>query len=54
MAERKDQPHFILRVATLDDDPGTPAVGHIWTSHDVPWLKDANNVRWLPEGPPPR
>ncbi|MFC6336280.1 aldehyde-activating protein [Pseudomonas sp. CCM 7891] len=38
MAEREHQPHVIVRVATLDDDPGTQPTCHIWTSHDVPWL----------------
>lgn len=37
-AERPVQPHVILRVATLDHDPGLRPVHHIWTSHDVPWL----------------
>jgi hypothetical protein len=38
MAERPGQPHVIVRVATLDDDPGTIPAQHIWTSHDVRWL----------------
>lgn len=38
MAERGHQPHVIVRVATLDDDPGVRPTSHIWTSHDVPWL----------------
>lgn len=39
VAERVSQPHVIVRVATLDEDPGVAPVAHIWTSHDVPWLK---------------
>ncbi|QAY87279.1 GFA family protein [Pseudomonas arsenicoxydans] len=39
MAERLAQPHVIIRVATLDDDPGMTPQAHIWTSHDVPWLE---------------
>lgn len=39
MAERLDKPHVIVRVATLDDDPGQTPQSHIWTSHDVPWLQ---------------
>jgi len=39
VAERLGQPHIILRVATLDEDPGARPVGHIWTSDDVPWLQ---------------
>lgn len=38
LAERIGQTHVIVRVATLDDDPGLKAVQHIWTSDDVPWL----------------
>lgn len=38
VAERHAQPHVILRVATLDDDPGKKPEFHIWKSHDVPWL----------------
>jgi len=44
----------ILRVATLDDDPGTQAVVHIWTSHDAPWLDDAPGAPGYPEWPPGR
>jgi hypothetical protein len=39
MAEWLDKPQVIVRVATLDDDPGVTPQVHIWTSHDVPWLK---------------
>jgi len=38
VAERVQQPHVIVRVATLDEDPGMRPVQHIWTSHDAPWL----------------
>ncbi|ARU03902.1 aldehyde-activating protein [Comamonas serinivorans] len=38
MAEWRDQDQVIVRVATLDDDPGQRPVAHIWTGHDVPWL----------------
>ena len=54
LAERPTQPHVILRVATLDDDPGTRATMHIWTSHDASWLADSDDVRCYPEGPPGR
>ena len=40
VAERAGQAHFILRVATLNDDPGIKPSMHIWRSHDVPWLQD--------------
>ena len=38
VAERVNQAHVILRVATLDEDPGITPQMHIWASHDVPWL----------------
>lgn len=38
LAERVGQPHVVVRVATLDDDPGVAAAVHIWTEHDKPWL----------------
>ena len=51
IAERPTQPHVILRVATLDDDPGRRAVMHIWTSHDAAWLTDEPGVKAWPEFP---
>ena len=52
VAERANHPHVILRVATLDDDPGMTPEMHIWCSHDVPWLRDASGVpsylEWQP------
>lgn len=48
VAERPSQPHVILRVATLDDDPVSRPEAHIWVSHDVPWL-DYENVCKFPE-----
>lgn len=38
VAERQNQPHVIVRVATLDDDPAVTPQGHIWVSHDKPWM----------------
>lgn len=49
-AEWVDQTQFILRVATLDDDPGARPAVHIWTSHDVAWLQDDDTLPRLPEG----
>lgn len=49
VAERPDESHVRLRVATLDDDPGARPVQHIWTSHDVPWLTDDGPVPRYPE-----
>ena len=39
VAERPQQPHVIVRVATLDEDPGVRPQQHIWTAHNVPWLE---------------
>lgn len=39
VAERDEWPYVILRVATLDEDPGERPALHIWTSHRVPWLE---------------
>ncbi|WP_263138616.1 GFA family protein [Pseudomonas sp. RIT-PI-AD] len=51
IAERPGQPHVILRVATLDQDPGARPAQHIWTSHDRPWLTTAEDVPIYPEWP---
>lgn len=42
VAERLGQPHVILRVATLDDDPGVKPQAHIWQQEDVTWLEPDN------------
>ena len=54
LAERPAQPHVILQVPTLDDNPGTRPTMHIWTSHDVPWLADGEGVPRYPEWQPGR
>jgi ADP-ribosyl-[dinitrogen reductase] hydrolase len=54
VAERPAQPHVILRVASLDDDPGMRPGSHIWTSHDVAWLVDGEDLPRWPEWPPGR
>ncbi len=38
VAERTHQPHVIIRVATLDRNPGLNPEAHIWVSHDAEWL----------------
>ena len=51
VAERTAQPHVIVRVATLDDDPGVRPQQHIWCSHDRPWLASDDQPRfaeWQP------
>jgi ADP-ribosyl-[dinitrogen reductase] hydrolase len=54
LAERPAQPHVILRVATLDDDPGCRPVIHVWTSHDAPWLTNDTDLPHYPEWQPNR
>ncbi|MFG6178298.1 GFA family protein [Halomonas sp. THAF12] len=54
MAERSEKPHVILRVATLDEDPGERPALHIWRSHDVAWLADDKALASHDEWPPGR
>ncbi len=53
VAERVNQPHVIVRVATLDEDPGIAPQMHIWIAHDVPWL-EYEDIHCYPEWPPGR
>lgn len=52
VAERPAQPHLILRMGTLDDDPQLRPTLHIWTSHDVPWLTDGGDLPRYPKWQP--
>lgn len=52
ISEKPDQPSIILRVATLDDDPGARPSAHIWTSHSAPWLVDPEDTPSYPEWHP--
>ena len=52
VAERIGQPNLILRVATLDDDPGGKPVCRIWQSHEVPWLENGYQIPSFPEWQP--
>lgn len=54
VAERSAQAHVIVRVATLDEDPGAKPAAHIWRSHDVAWLQDGKDVPSYQEWPPGR
>jgi hypothetical protein len=49
VAEFPARPYVVVRVATLDDNPGAAPSAHIWTSHAVPWLIDAENAQAYPE-----
>ncbi|HLD68381.1 MAG TPA: GFA family protein [Pseudomonas sp.] len=53
IAERPAQAHVIVRVATLDQDPGVRPARHIWVSHDRPWLSQ-DGLPAYPEWPPGR
>lgn len=53
VAERPHQPHVIVRIGTLDDDPGARPQLHLWTAHDVPWLSH-EGIPAYPEWPPGR
>jgi hypothetical protein len=44
MAEWVDRPEVIVRVATLDEDPGVVPAAHIWTSHDRAWLATDGDI----------
>ena len=51
VAERTAAPAVIVRVATLDEDPGVRAQFHIWVEHDAPWLNHeqlAMHPQWQP------
>ena len=52
IAEFPAQSRVLLRVATLDDDPGVRPTEHIWTSVHAPWLIDEAAVVRYPEWPP--
>ncbi|MCY0966198.1 GFA family protein [Parathalassolituus penaei] len=43
---------LVLRVATLDEDPGQTPQQHIWVSHQVPWLQAAADIPVWDEWPP--
>ena len=52
MAEWVGKPQVILRLGSLDEDPGQRPASHIWTSHEVPWLDHASEIPFFPEAPP--
>jgi ADP-ribosyl-[dinitrogen reductase] hydrolase len=54
VADRPAHPNVLVRVATLDEDPGPQATMHIWRSHDVPWLRDGEDTPSYPEWQPGR
>jgi ADP-ribosyl-[dinitrogen reductase] hydrolase len=52
VARHAGSDRFILRAATLDDDPGQVPQGHIWMSHEVPWLGYGPDVPAYPQWDP--
>lgn len=50
IAEWKGQPSVILRMGAVDTDPGKRPAGHIWTSHDLPWLEYGSELPKFVEG----
>jgi hypothetical protein len=45
-------PNVILRVGSLDSDPGSRPVVHIWTSLKASWFEITDALPRLPEGRP--
>lgn len=50
--DARDSESVVLRVATLDEDPGQTPQEHIWASHEVPWLAYGPMVHAYPERAP--
>jgi hypothetical protein len=51
IVERPEQAHIILRIPTLDEDPGVTPTLHIWTSHDQPWTSENSDIPRYSEWP---
>ncbi len=41
---RENSENVVLRVASLDDDPGQVPESRIWCSHEVPWLDYRSDI----------
>lgn len=55
LARKGGYPVWVLRVATLDDDPGRKPERHIWTAQESPWLAyDSPDIAKYPEWQPGR
>lgn len=52
IAERKGLDAIVLRVATLDEDPGQVPAHRIWASDEVPWLAYGPDIVAYPEWEP--
>lgn len=51
MAKWVGRPEVILRVVSLDDDPGVIPSVHIRTSHDRAWIANDGSIPSYPEKP---
>ncbi|MBC8259189.1 MAG: GFA family protein [SAR324 cluster bacterium] len=53
LAIKEGSPHYVLRVATLDEDPESLPQYRIWKSQEVSWLNYENSIpayeEWKPE-----
>ena len=54
LAERLNDPHVVLRVATLDEDPCVRPAIHIWIADSAPWLDEGDDLPRYLEWPPGR
>lgn len=52
ISDKQGLPQVIVRVATLDGDPGVQPSWKIWQSHEVPWLAHRDDLPAFPEGKP--
>ena len=51
VAEHPGEPDLLLRVALLDEDPGTRPVEQIFRSHEVSWLAWEGDIKRFDEWP---
>jgi len=54
VAIKENHPYYVLRVATLDDDPGKTPESYIWQSHEVTWLDYKTEIPSFLEWPTDR
>lgn len=52
VAQLSGRDFFLVRVATLDEDPGVTPGWRMWASHDVPWLAHGPDIPVYPEWEP--
>lgn len=54
VAIKQGAPYYILRVGSLDDDPGKVPERRIWVSHEVDWMEYRGDLPEHQEWPPAR